>query len=155
MHATDLPDRSTDHAEDEPRETWVEPALPAPAGIEGQYRRAIDSDGHTTVTIEVTMTDPELAAMEICLATLQTLPYATRVRILSYIRQRVESDPEVWGNPEPPPAPEPVTRREVAERLAQVDGHDWAVMTPVAQSPYYRRAEAVTTGELTVIRRDA
>lgn len=150
MHAVAPHDRSDDAAEGEPRETWVEPHLPAPDGIAGQYRREVDSDGHTTVTIEVTMTDPELAAIEACLVTLQTLPYATRVRALTYIKDRVESDPNVWGIQES----QPVARREIARLLAEeADGRDWATMSPEHQSPYYRRADVLTTGPLAVVAR--
>lgn len=142
MHATDLPDRSDDAAEDEPRETWVEPIPPAP-GIEGQYRREIDSDGHTTVTIEVTMTDPELAAMEVCLATLQTLPYDVRVRVLSYVRSRVESDPAVWGSVEPAPTRALADHHDVARIIAEADRRDWHTMSEDLRLTYYHRADAL------------
>ncbi len=143
MHGTESPELDAD----QPRETWVEPHLPAPDGIEGQYRRTEDSDGHTTVTIEVTMTDPELAAIEACLVTLQTLPYGTRVRALTYIRDRVESDPAVWGTPES----QPMSRNGIARLLAEdADGNHWASMSPDAQAAYYRRAD-VLTGPLAVV----
>lgn len=43
--------------------------------------------------IDVTQQDPELRAIEASLVILQMLPYDTRVRVLTYLRDRIDSDP--------------------------------------------------------------
>lgn len=98
-----------------------------------------------TLTFQTTAQDPELRTIEATLQLLQLLPYETRVRALNYIRDRVMSDPAVWGggHPEPPPAPERVTDEEIAGIIADADGREWTMMTSVEQSVYYRRAQAL------------
>jgi hypothetical protein len=96
--------------------------------------------------------DPELQAIEVSLQLLQALPYPTQVRAVTYLKERIESDPDVWGPTDPGPAMVTVTRREVAQMLAKADEYDWDTMTPAAQAPYYQRAEALTTAPFVVER---
>jgi len=49
------------------------------------------------LVVEVTQSDLELAVIESTLQLLQNLPYETRVRALTYLRDRIESDPAVWS----------------------------------------------------------
>lgn len=104
--------------------------------------------------IDTIQQDPELQSIEGILVLLQLLPYETRVRALNYIRDRVMSDPAVWGggHPEPPPAPERVTDEEIAGIIADADGHEWAMMTSTEQSPYYRRAQALHSAGIDTLR---
>lgn len=117
---------------------------------------AIDENEHPPYefNIRVTQQDPELRAIEATLVILQMLPYDTRVRALTYIRSRVESDPAVWGggHPEPPPAEQLATHDDIAQILAESDGHDWGTMAPYDQAPYYRSAKALSSFGLAVIR---
>lgn len=124
-----------------------------PDGIEGRSETINEPDGNVTLNITVTQQDPELRAIEAILVILQMLPYDTRVRAMTYIRDRTESDPGVWGrNPERGTRAAPVTRYEVAQILAESDGRDWHAMSPDHQSPYYRRAEALTSVGFAVMR---
>lgn len=109
-------------------------------------------EGLYSLSIPVTQQDPELRAIEVALQVLEGLPYPTRVRAMTYLKDRIESDPAVWGPSDPGPAMVAMTRREVAQILATADEYDWATMTPAAQAPYYQRAEALTTAPFVVER---
>jgi hypothetical protein len=113
-----------------------------PDGIEGDYHTVSDSDGSVTVNITVTQQDPELQSIEAVLVLLQMLPYETRLRALTYVRDRIEGDPNVWGTR---PNGAPATQEDIAQILAESDGHDWATMTGTHQSPYFRRAQALSS----------
>lgn len=106
-----------------------------------------DPDGKpVTFNIKVTQADPELQAIEATLVLLQMLPYDTRVRALTYIRDRIESDPGVWGTaPARGTRGTPATHSDIAQILAESDGRDWHVLTTEHQSPYYRRAQALSS----------
>lgn len=123
-----------------------------PDGIEGTYAVHHAPDGQPlTINIQVTQTDPELQAIESILVILQMVQPATQERILRYLRDRIEGDPTAWDT-QMLTGPEQVSRHEVAQALAESDGRDWSTMTPVNQSPYYRRAEALTTAGIVVVR---
>lgn len=116
-----------------------------PEPLTGHYSYTQDPDGNpVTITITVTQKDPELQAIEATLVLLHMLPYDTRVRALTYIRDRIESDPNVWGTP---PARRswrsPAERENVARTLAESDDHDWGLMGPERQSRYYRNADTL------------
>lgn len=126
---------------------------PQPA-TEGHGQRITDSDGNTTVNITVTASDPEVQAIEAVLVILQMMTYDTRIRILRYVRDRVETDPNIWGEgrPEPGPARPLASPADIARVLAEADGRDWESMNLTGQSPYYRRADALLTRMLVEIK---
>jgi hypothetical protein len=104
----------------------------------------------TTLLIHVTQQDPELRTIEATLELLQLLPLDTRIRALRYVQDRVESDPAAPTLKVPDVSK--ATPYDVAQALAESDGHDWATMTPTDQSPYYRRADALGEPSFVVIR---
>jgi len=105
-----------------------------------------------TFNYTTTQTDPELSTIEGVLVLLQNLPYETRVRALTYIRDRIESDPSVWGvAPERRSWRSPEERENVARTLAESDGHEWRLMNIERQSRYYRNADALLGVGLVVI----
>ena len=127
--------------------TTPDPHTPAadqamPDGIEGNYQTVTDSDGPVTVNITVTQQDPELRSIEAVLVLLQMLPYETRLRALTYVRDRTEGDPNVWGTR---PTGAPATQEDIAQILAESDGREWDTMTTTHQSPYFRRAKALSS----------
>jgi len=133
-----------------------ENTTPDAATVEGHGERIAESDGTTTINITVTQGDPELQAMEAILVILQLQTYDTRVRILRYVAERIGIGAELWRDPAlNMPEASNLTTAEVAQVLAQADGHDWAVMSDVQQSPYYRRAAALTGSSYAVVRLDS
>jgi hypothetical protein len=120
-----------------------------PDGIEGNYQTVADSDGLVAVNITVTQQDPELRSIEAILVLLQMLPYETRLRALTYVRDRTEGDPNVWGTR---PTGAPATQEDIAQILAESDGREWGTMTATHQSPYFRRAQALTSVGFALIR---
>lgn len=120
-----------------------------PDGIEGNYHTVTDSDGPVTVNIQVTQQDAELQSIEAILVLLQMLPYETRLRALTYVRDRTEGDPNVWGTR---PTGAPATQDDIAQILAESDGREWDTMTATHQSPYFRRAQALSSVGFALIR---
>ena len=120
-----------------------------PDGIEGNYQTVSDGDGLVTVNITVTQQDPELRSIEAILVLLQMLPYETRLRALTYVRDRTEGDPNVWGTR---PTGAPATQEDIAQIIAESDGHDWATMTSTHQSTYFRRAQALCSVGFAIMR---
>jgi hypothetical protein len=127
--------------------------VPGPEPLTGHYSYTQDPDGNPlTITITVTQQDSELQAIEATLALLHMLAYDTRVRALTYIRDRIESDPAVWGvAPERRSWRSPEERENVARTLAESDGHEWRLMNIERQSRYYRNADALLGVGLVVI----
>lgn len=105
-----------------------------------------DVDPHAPVRIfiDVTQKDPELRTIEATLILMDPLGYETQVRVLRYLQDRLAVSTA--------PAPAAVSRHEVAQALAESDGRDWHSMTPTHQSPYYRRAEALTALGCRIVR---
>lgn len=104
----------------------------------------------TTLLIHVTQQDPELRTIEATLELLQLLPLDTRIRALRYVQDRIESDPAAPTLKLPDVSK--ATPHDVAQALAESDGHDWHAMTPTDQSPYYRRADALGEPSFVVVR---
>jgi hypothetical protein len=104
-----------------------------------------DAARYVTLHFETTQEDPELQAIEAMLVLLQLLPYDTRVRALRYVRDRVETDPNVWGEhrPKPSPARPLASPGDVAKVLAEADGCDWEGMSTIQRGAYFRRADTL------------
>lgn len=104
-----------------------------------------------TFMVRVTQEDPELQAIEACLFLLSALRYETRLRAMTYLRDRIESDPSVWGTAPAPEEPR-ATEAEIAQILAESDGKTWIDMPTTTRSNYYRRAAALASVGVVLIR---
>lgn len=104
-----------------------------------------------TLPVRVSQEDPELQAIEAALFILSSLAYETRLRALTYIRDRIESDPSVWGTA-PSTTGTPAPEAEIAQILAESDSHEWAVLTGSARADYHRRAAALASVGVVLIR---
>lgn len=118
-----------------------------PEPLTGRYSYTQDPDGNpVTITITVTQKDPELQAIEATLVLLHMLPYDTRVRALTYIRDRIESDPKVWGTTPTSPELTAAERQKIALAIAGVDAPTWNLLPTEDQENYCLRAEAMFYG---------
>ncbi len=104
-----------------------------------------------SIMVPITQTDPELQAIEACLFLLSGLPYETRLRAMTYLRDRIESDPSVWGTP-PSTAGSPATEGDIAQILAESDGNTWIDTPTTTRNDYYRRAAALASVGVVLIR---
>jgi hypothetical protein len=105
----------------------------------------LDESQNVTFQFTTSQRDAELASIDVMMQMLALIPYETRVRALRYVLDRVETDPNVWGEkrPEPGPARPLASPRDVARVLADADNRNWETMGNDEQSVYYGRADAL------------
>jgi hypothetical protein len=106
----------------------------------------LDESQNVTFQFTTGQLDAELGAIDIMMQLLALIPYETRVRALRYVLDRVETDPNVWGEKRPERGlAQEASPDEIARVLAEADtdGRQWDAMNSAMRAPYFRCAHAL------------